>query len=79
MKSPNLQAGYFPVHMASSISLMDWGQDTGCVWRPIMEKRVISLREWLGIKRRAVKETEDRGSSILLMWAPALRVMSELD
>ena len=44
-----------------------------------MEKRVISLREWLGIKRRAVKETEDRGSSILLTWAPALRVMNELD
>lgn len=43
----NLQADYFffLVQKESSISLMDWGQDTGRVGRPVMEKMLISIPE----------------------------------
>lgn len=44
-----------------------------------MEEMFISIREWLGAERRAMSEREDDESSILLMWAPAMRGMDELD
>lgn len=34
---------------------MDWGQDTGCIWRPVMEKMFMSIREGLGVERRATR------------------------
>lgn len=57
---------------------MDWGQDAGCVGRPVMESMCVSIREWLGVERRAVGETEDDESSILLTWGPALRGVNKL-
>lgn len=47
------------MHIESSISLMDWGQDTGGVWRPVMGKMFISIREWMGVEKRSV--SKDRG------------------
>jgi len=56
---PNLQADFFLLQIESSISLMDWGQDMGCVGRPVMEKMFISIRKWLEVERRSV--SKDKG------------------
>ena len=77
-RPPNLQADFFLVHKESSISLMDWGQDLGCVWRPVMEKMFISV--WVaGGWQEDKSGREDNESRILLMWAPTPRGTDELD
>lgn len=59
---PNLRADFFLVQIESPISLMDWGQDMGCVGRPVVEM-FISVREWLGVERRSV--SKDQGPWII--------------